>query len=404
MVIRLVDARLRVAAGCGLPEVQTVSDRVAVVGVGTVPPRRLSREASYREMTFDAAARAYADAGIAHTDVDSFVSVCEDFHEGTSITDEYVPDQLGAVLRPVQTIAGDGLTGLATAFMLIRSGIADVVAVEAHCKTSNILHHQEVLDLALDPTFDRPLGASAHAVAAMEMRRYLHETGTPEEAVAQVVVKNRAQALANPLAAFAATLTAEAVLASPPVADPLRELEISPYADGAVVIVLASEEAARRAPRPVWIRGIGWISDSPWLGSRDWGRATYARLAAEMAYRMAGISAPAQEIRFAEVDDTYAYKELQHLEAAGLAPEGAAGRMTLAGETGPGGALPVNPSGGSLGMGYCYDATALYRTAEAVRQIRGEAGRGQLARASTGLVLSWRGVPTQTGGALVLGA
>jgi acetyl-CoA C-acetyltransferase len=288
--------------------------------------------------------------------------------------------------------------------MLIRSGIADLVAVEAHCKTSNILRHHEVLDLAFDPTFDRPLGAHAHAVAAMEMCRFLHETNTPGEAVAQVVVKNRLQALANPLAAFAATLTADAVLASPPLAEPLRELEVSGLVDGAVVAVLASEEAARRALKPVWIRGIGWISDSPWLASRDWGRATYARLAAEMAYRMAGISAPPSEIRFAELDDTYAYKELQHLEASGLAPEGAAGRMTLAGETGLRGRLPVNPSGGSLGMGYCYDATALYRTAEAVRQIRGEAGRMQLSEATTGLVLSWRGVPTQTGGAMVLAA
>src|SRR3990172_6376758 len=154
--------------------------------------------------------------------------------------------------------------------MLIRSGIADLVAVEAHCKTSNILRHHEVLELALDPVFERPLGANAHYVAALEMRRYLHDTGTAEDAVARVVVKNRGQALANPIAACAAVLDLDAVLGSPPVAEPLRELEISGYADGAVVIVLASEEVARRAAKPVWIRGIGWISDSTWKrpGSR----------------------------------------------------------------------------------------------------------------------------------------
>jgi acetyl-CoA C-acetyltransferase len=384
--------------------VRVVNDRVAVVGVGATPLRRLSPDASYRELTFDAATRAYADAGVAHSDVDSFISVCEDIHEGTSITDEYTPDQLGAVLRPVQTVAGDGIQGIATALMLIRSGIADVVAVEAHCKTSNILHHHEVLDLAFDPVFERPLGANAHYVAALEMRRYLHDSGTPEEAVAEVVVKNRRQALANPLAAFAAAMTAEAVLASPAVTEPLRDLEVSPYADGAVVLVIASEETVRRAAKPVWIRGIGWSSDSPWLASRDWSAASYARLASEMAYKMAGISAPAEEIRFAEIDDTYAYKELQHLDAGGLAPAGGAGKMTLDGETALRGRLPVNPSGGSLGMGYCYDASALYRVAEAVRQIRGEAGRAQVADATTGLVISWRGIPTQTGGALVLSA
>jgi len=379
-----------------------VSDRVAIAGVGATPLRRLSPDASYRELTFDAAGRAYADAGITHSDIDSFISVCEDFHEGTSITDEYTPDQLGAVLHPVQTVAGDGIQGVATALMLIRSGIADIVAVEAHCKTSNILRHEEVLDLAFDPVFERPLGANAHYVAALEMRRYLADTATPAAAVAQVVVKNRRHALANPLAAFANAVTADAVLASFPVAEPLRDLEISRHADGAVVLVIASEEAARRAAKPVWIRGVGWDSDTPWLSSRNWSAAPYARLASEMAYKMAGINDPAAEVRFAEIDDTYAYKELQHLEAAGLASIGTAGTMTLDGDTALRGRLPINPSGGSLGMGYCYDATALYRIAEAVRQIRGEAGRAQVAAAGTGLVVSWRGIPTQTGGALVL--
>jgi len=381
-----------------------MGDRVAIVGVGAVPPRPLSVERSYREMTFDAATRAYADAGVTHQDIDSFVSVCEDFHEGTSITDEYTPDQLGAVLKPVHTVAGDGLQGVAAALMLIRTGIADLVAVEAHCKTSNILRHGQVLTMALDPSYERSLRVTPHYVAGLEMRRYLHDTKTPEEAVAMVVVKNRRQALANPAAWYGGLLSADDVLASAPVCDPLRELEISPYADGAVVLVLASEDAARRAPKPVTIRGIGWASDSPWLGMRSWGEASYAGLAAEMAYRMAEVTQPGQEIRFAEIDDTYAYKELQHLEAARLASRGEAARMVMDGATRQDGRLPVNPSGGSLGLGYSFDTTALYRTVEAVRQIRGEAGRVQVRNATTGLVLSWRGIPTQTGGALVLSA
>lgn len=378
--------------------------KVAIVGIGTVPPRPLSTDRSYRELTFDAATRAYADAGITHQDVDSFVSVCEDLHEGTSITDEYTPDQLGAVLRPVHTVAGDGLQGIAAAVMLIRSGIADVVAVEAHCKASNIVRHEQVLAMALDPMYERPLPVTPHAVAGMEMRRYLHETGTTEEAVAMVVVKNRRHALANAIAPYGAVLTPADVLGSPPVSEPLREREISSYADGAVVVVVASEDAARRSHRPIWIRGIGWASDTPWLASRAWGQASYASLAADMAYRMAGIEQPAQTIRFAEIDDTYAYKELQHLEAVQLAARGEAARMTMDGTTRLSGRLPVNPSGGSLGMGYCFDATALYRVAEAARQIRGEAGRAQVPNATTGLVLSWRGIPTQTGGAMVLSA
>ncbi|HEY3249294.1 MAG TPA: acetyl-CoA acetyltransferase, partial [bacterium] len=296
-----------------------MNDRVAIVGVGLTPLRVLSPDQSYREMTFAAATRAYRDAGRSHRDVDSFISVCEDFHEGTSITDEYVPDQLGAVLRPVQTIAGDGMQGIATALMLIRSGIADVVAVEAHAKSSNILRPDQVLEMGLDPVYERPLGINPHYVAAMEMRRYLHDSGMPEAAVAEVVVANRRRALDNPIAAYGAEFSVAEVLASAPVCEPLRELEISAHADGAVVLVLASEDRAAHSPKPVWIRGIGWISDSSPLAMRDWSSATYASLAAEMAYRMAQIAHPADEIAFAEVDDTYAYKQLQHVAAAGLA-------------------------------------------------------------------------------------
>ena len=381
-----------------------MSERVAIVGVGAVVPRPQSRDASHREMIFDAATRAYADAEITHHEIDSFISVAEDMHEGTSITDEYVPDQLGAVLKPVQTIAGDGMQGVAVAFALIRSGIADLVVVEAHCKPSNILRHGDVLEMALDPVYERPLRVHPHYIAGLEMRRYLHDTGTTEDAVASVVNKNRRQALANPAAPYGGNVSTSDVLASPPVCEPLRSLEVSSYADGAVVLALASEERARRCPKPVWIRGIGWASDSPWLARREWSDAVYASLASGMAYQMAGIATPTEEIGFAEIDDTYAYKELQHLEAAGLAPRGRAGALTVAGETRREGRLPVNSSGGSLGMGYCFDASALYRIAEVTRQMRGEAGRAQIANPGSGLVISWRGVPTQTGGALVLGS
>ncbi|MBI3975349.1 MAG: acetyl-CoA acetyltransferase, partial [Armatimonadetes bacterium] len=344
-------------------------------------------------------------AGVAPREIDTFVTVAEDFHEGTSITDEYTPDQLGAVRRPVQTIAGDGLQGLATAYMLIRSGLAATAVVEAHSKASNIVYHEQILALALDPTFERPWRVNPHAVAGLEMRRYLHEGGVAPEVPAQVVSKNRRAALANPFAAYGADLGVAEVLASEPLAEPLRDLEVSRYADGAVVLVLASaDRAATRESRAVWIRGIGWATDEPSLSGRPWAQAVYARLACEAAYGRAGIRSPADEIDLFELDDTYAYKELQHLEAALHLGVGEGARLTAAGRTAAGGDLPVNVSGGNLGMGYGYDASALFRTAAAAHQVRGTAGTAQLEEVRTALVVSWRGVPTTTGGAVILGA
>ncbi len=381
-----------------------MSDRVAIVGVGWSGFRPKTPDLSYKELMYEAAVRAYADAGIdPRRDVDSFVTVAEDFIEGTSIFDEYVPDQLGAALKPVHTITGDGLHGLATGVMLIRSGIARVVVVEGHSKASNILTPDTILAYAQDPVLNRPLRLNTHFVAGMEMHRYLYESGTTREQCAAVVVKNRRNALRNPLAAYGADLSLEEVLFGPPLAWPLGKREMAATTDGAIVMVLAAEEVARALREdPIWIRGIGWCNDSPSLESREWGNLPYIQEAAQMAYRQAGLRDPWNEVDVAEIDDTYAYKELQTLEALGFCGYGEAGSLLESGAFDLDGELPVNPSGGSLGVGHMLDATGLMRALEAVFQLRGEAGAHQVEGAEVALVQSWRGVPTTSGAVAIL--
>lgn len=377
---------------------------VAIIGVGWASFRPVTPEVSYKELMYQAAVRAYNDAGVdPRRDVDGFITVAEDIHEGTSIFDEYVPDQLGAVQRPVHTISGDGLHGLAAAVMNVLTGQFKIVVVEGHSKASNILTLDDITAYALDPVLNRPLNFPPVAIAGMEMSRYLHETGATHEQCATVAAKNRRNALRNPSAAYGADVTMEDVLSSPIIASPLTHLETSNHADGAIVMALANEDVAKsRSGKAVWVRGVGWANDSPTLETRNWGRAVYAERAAEMAYRMASITSPADEIDFAEVDDTFAYKELQHLEALRLCERGHAGRKTQDGETQLDGRLPVNVSGGSLGMGNLLEATGLARALEVVLQLRGEAGARQLPKANVGLAQSWRGVPTTSGAVAVM--
>jgi acetyl-CoA C-acetyltransferase len=382
-----------------------MTDRVAIIGVGQTAARPASEHVSFKEMMFEAAQKAYADAGIEARDVDSFVTCAEDLTEGISIFDEYTPDQLGAVLKPMHTVTQDGLHGIADAVMQIRSGIVDIVAVEAHSKSSNLDAPNRILEYALDPLLNRPLNFNPHMLAGLEMNLFLHETAVSAAQCAYVAAKNRTNALKNITAAYPMRLAAEDISASPYSFYPLREAEISKPADGCVVMVLAGERRASRAnARPVWVRGVGFANDSPTLESRDWARAEYARAAAAMAYRQAGIENPAQEIDVLEVDDTYAYKELQHLIALGLYDRAAdAGKAAEKGETAVDGKQPVNISGGALGIGHTLEATGLYRLAEIVSQLRGEAGARQVANAKTGLAQSWRGVPTTSGAVVVLG-
>jgi len=279
----------------------------------------------------------------------------------------------------------------------------DIVMVEAHSKASNVLTPNDVLAYAIEPIYNRPLGANPLFIAGMEMNRYLYSTGTTEAQCAQVVVKNRGNGFLNPSAAYGARLDLETVLGSETVSHPLKKLEISSHADGAIVVVLASSDVADDlTDLPIWIRGVGWCNETPSLETRDWEGATYARKSAEMAYRTAGIRNPWQEIDFAEVDDTLAYKELQHMEALGLCREGEAGYLVQEGETELDGQFPINPSGGSLGLGHLLDASGLARVLEVILQLRGEAGERQLEDVETGMAFGWRGIPTTSGAAVVL--
>ena len=378
-------------------------ERIAIVGVGYTPLRSMTPEVSFRELVFEAAVKAYADAGIDPQDASTFVSITEDYIEGTAIADEYVPDQLGAVLKPVHTVTADGITGLASLVMQLETEQLDIAVIEAHSKASNIGHPAHIDAFALDPIYARPLGFHPSYVAGLEMRAFLAESGNTERQAALVVAKNRSNALRNPLAAYPADLTAEDVLMSRPEAEPLKRGDIASYADGAIVMVLARESMlSRLAGRPVFIDGIGWCQHTPNIEERELHRAIYAELASQMAYGMASINSPASEIDFAEVDDRFSYKELQHLEAIGLARPGESGQLLEEGVFEFEGDLPVNVSGGHLGNGYTHDMSGLRSVLEVVLQLRGEAGERQLPDVKVGLAQSWRGIPTASGGVAVL--
>ena len=117
-----------------------MSRDVAIVGIGYTNFRPLTPEVSYKELMYEAAVKAYEDAGIdPRRDVDSFGTVAEDFIEGTSIFDEYVPDQHGGLLKPKVTKPGEAIHCLATAYMQVASGLFDVVAMEAKSTATNLL-------------------------------------------------------------------------------------------------------------------------------------------------------------------------------------------------------------------------------------------------------------------------
>ncbi|MDD5448388.1 MAG: acetyl-CoA acetyltransferase, partial [Actinomycetota bacterium] len=109
-----------------------------------------------------------------------------------------------------------------------------------------------------------------------------------------------------------------------------------------------------------------------------------------------------KEIDLAEVTDEVSYKELEHLEALRLFEPGEAGVALEYGKTSIHGELPVNTSGGDLGVGHLFEASGAQKVAEIVLQLRGEAGKRQVKKAHKGVAQAWRGDPTTSSAVVVL--
>jgi len=204
-------------------------------------------------------------------------------------------------------------------------------------------------------------------------------------------VKNKRNALDHPAAQVAANITVDDVLKSEVLVWPVQLLDISPVSDGAAAFVVASEDIARRqTDTPVWIDGVGWALDTTSWTNRDLAFPEYANVAAQMAYRMAGITNPRKEIDVAEVYDPFDYKELHHMEGLGLAKKCEAPILTREGVTQRDGDLPINPSGGLLGVGNPIAAAGTMKVAEIYWQLAGKAGKRQVKKpVYTGLAHAW---------------
>lgn len=353
---------------------------VALLGMGICGFTPTSTGLSYREMIVKAAKMAYADAGVTIDQIDGAVSAEEDFPSGYSIADEYVPDQLGMVRKPVYTIPGDFLHAVASAAMQIETGRFDILVVESYSKASNVLTKDEMIRFGFDPVFNR-LGVSPHWLGGIELNALLEESEFTIDDVAEVVVRNRQAAMFNTNAPYGDRYSIDDILAARPVALPLTELMFAPHADGAVVAVLGTHEAAcKYARKPAFLSGLGWGSGNSILERRDHSYSAGTAIAAARAFKESGIENPGDEVDGFFLADSYAHRQLMHMEALDLNLS----HLPL-----------VNPNGGSLGGGDLFEATGGVRLYEALLQLREEAGPCQIEAKRT-LVHGWRGIPTDS--------
>ncbi|RFA95952.1 thiolase domain-containing protein [Pyrobaculum aerophilum] len=384
--------------------------RVAVVGAGLTLFRSRMLETP-QELAWLAAKQALDEAGLTLKDIDCVViGSAPDAFDGVHMKGEYLAEGAGGIHKPVIRVYVGGATGVfvpIAAWWHVASGLCRKVLAVAEEKMSHAAkpHTQYVFRYIWDPIVEKPLNPNLIWIFAMEMHRYMYKCGVKKEDIALVSVKNKRNACGHPSAQLCMpNITVDDVLKSEVLVWPVQLLDISPTSDGAAAVVLASEEEARRiTDTPVWIKGIGWTLDTTHWTNRDLAYPEYVRRAAEMAYRMAGIDNPRKQIDVAEPYDPFDYKELHHMEGLGLARKCEAPILTREGVTQRDGDLPINPSGGLLGVGNPIAAAGLMKVAEIFWQVRGEAGARQVKKpVYTGLAHAW-GDLMQAGTVIVMG-
>lgn len=354
---------------------------VYVVGVGMHSYQRASN-VPYTELGLVAIRAALRDCGVSWP-------VVESAYIGTA--------QLGVAVglpmlrhlgstRPsvvhVENASASGASAFRLAYLEVASGVSDVSIAIGVDKPSN---RPVGKDLSNTPDLVGELFPPA-AHFALFAERYMRETGTNAEQLAQVAVKNHRNGLLNPNAQRREETTLESVMSSAPIAGSLTKYQCCPVGEGAAAVIVASDPAivTHQVNQDRAVRVAASVShsealyDSPDLVDQELTRDTTVRALAQ-----AGVTP--DDLDVVELHDAFAIEELAYIEAMGLSREGEAGRDLERGDFDIGGRCAVNPSGGLLSLGHPVGPTGLGQVAEITTQLRGEAGNRQHAHARVGL-------------------
>lgn len=354
---------------------------VEIAGVGMHPFGRFPG-LGLKDLARVAALRALADAGIGVGDVGAVYA--SNSLGGALTGQEQVRGQVvvrdigieGVPVVNVENACAGGSTALREAVLAVRAGAADVVLVVGFEKmfVDDRSATLGALASASDLAVTRGLGVQFPAVYAMRLRKRLDLGQLELRHLAAAAVKSHANGARNPYAQHRKVVSAEEVLASRPIAEPLTLLMCSSICDGAAAAVVCRAGTIEGTGRPrVLVRASTLTMGD--TRTDDSAPSTATRCAA-LAYDEAGIGP--SELDVLEVHDAMAPGELLYYEEVGLCERGGAGDFFDRGHSSIGGSQPVNPSGGLSSRGHPIGASGLAQIAELTWQLRGEADARQV--------------------------
>ncbi|MCG3138530.1 MAG: hypothetical protein HJJLKODD_02395 [Phycisphaerae bacterium] len=310
-------------------------------------------------------------------------------------------DPLGNI--EVKTGGATGGSSVLAAAQAIASGYASLVPVvgwERMDEVSTKVGNSYIASAACKD-FESELGWMYAAYYALMAKRYQYENNVPHESLAKIAVKNHLYAHYSPFSQNPGKYTIDDILKNEVVSDPLTFLECCVMSVGAAVLFLADEETAHQlTDQPILLKAICGGSHTlrtadrrnmPILLLPNETEATYhhflegrrhewpgfssflaARMAAYLAYHMAGIQDPVKDFDILETHDAFTISDIQTYEDIGLRPYGRGREFIDSGEAYYEGKLPTNLSGGLIGTMHAVGATGIFQIVELLWQLQGK--------------------------------
>jgi acetyl-CoA C-acetyltransferase len=293
----------------------------------------------------------------------------------------------------VANYCATGMDAVRHGAMAVAAGAAEFALVVGAEKMRDVAPRASLLGQHIErghPVIAK--GRTAPGIFGVIATRYAYEFVSPREAMTAVAVKNHHFGSLNPKAHLRSEVGPEQVERAAPVSGMIGLLDCCPTTDGAAAAVLTTEARAEELGVEYTVLAAcelaatqGYFTAQFDTGN-DFLGFDSTRSAAATAYRKVGITHPLAELDVVECHDCFTITEVINYEDLGLAERGTGHRLALSGETGPGGCLPVNTSGGLQSCGHPIGASGVRMIIDVAEQLLGrcEPGR-QVAGAELGL-------------------
>ncbi len=333
-----------------------------------------------------AAALAIADAGLKRSEIDGVLCGYSTVQPHIMLATVFA-EHFGIKPAYAHAVQVGGATGLAMTMLahtIVEAGLArHVLVVGGENRLTGQSRDASIQALAQvgHPDYEVPLGPTIPAYYGLVASRYMHEYGVTQEDLAEFAVLMRDHAIAHPGAQFREKISVADVMASKPVALPLKLLDCCPVSDGGAAFVVSRERTGETGVR---VLGCAQAHTHQHVTAAPALSELGAEMTIEKAKTEAGVTI--SDVRYAGVYDSFTITLAMLLEDLGLASRGEAAAQARSGHFGRDGAMPLNTHGGLLSYGHCGVGGAMAHIVETHLQMTERAANRQVRDASIALL------------------